>query len=73
MISAQACPRLPLDTAVGLPAGIGRVRYELDLIVLRSLSIRDGTAQLRTGDVCRVDGHAGTVKLVRSAPTAATV
>jgi pyruvate,water dikinase len=27
----------------------------------------DGTARLRTGDICRVDGHAGTVHLIRAA------
>jgi len=32
----------------------------------------DGTARLRTGDICRVDGHAGTVEVLRPADTLIT-
>lgn len=46
VVSSTACPRLIVDAGSGLPAGIGRVRYELDLAVARSVSIRDGVAEL---------------------------
>lgn len=46
VVSSAVCPRLSVDPSTGVPAGIGRVRYELDLSVARSLSIRDGVAEL---------------------------
>jgi pyruvate,water dikinase len=31
------------------------------------MGIPDATKRLRTGDVCRIDGHAGTVEILRRA------
>jgi hypothetical protein len=46
VVPSAVCPRLTLDSSDSVPAGIGRVRYDVDLNVARSLSIRDGVAEL---------------------------
>jgi pyruvate,water dikinase len=68
-------------TSVALVVDIGGLLSHA-AVVARELGIPcvmgtgDGTSRLRTGDVCRVDGHAGTVEVlqrVQDAPASSRV
>lgn len=45
VVASGVCPRLAI-AAADVPVGVGRIRYELDIAVARSMSVRDSVAEL---------------------------